>query len=301
MKLNINAGHGGSDPGTVGNGLKEADLARKITAEISKQAKARGITVTDSTTSGDLKGAIKLANASGAELALSIHINSGGGSGFEVWYADNTTAANIARAKAISTALAKYYGLPDRGAKKDSTNRYGRLGWCRDTTMPALLIEWGFIDNKADMQKITSDIPGGVRVLLDVVAGAAAPVPMSAPAKATTPAVPPATYALPKKGMTDKEIGLLQAAIGTKVDYDWGSDSEKKYNAWRPRDKNIGKIKRGNATKAETEWVQYITGAAVDGKWQTKTDDAVKASQKKAGLTPDAWVGPKTLDAWGYR
>jgi len=113
--------------------------------------------------------------------------------------------------------------------------------------------------------------------------------------------VPPATYSLPKKaGMAHDEVGYLQAAIGTKVDYDWGPDSERKYNAWRPV--NVpGRIRRDAATEYETKWVQYITGAAIDGKWQDKTDKAVKARQKASGLNPDGWIGPKTLTAWGYR
>lgn len=124
---------------------------------------------------------------------------------------------------------------------------------------------------------------------------------VGAEAVTVAPDAPPTSYALPKAGMTREEVGLLQAAIGTKVDYIWGPDSERKYNAWRPIDKQLGRIRRGAATQAETKWAQYVTGTAIDGKWQTKTDDAVKAKQKAAGLNSDAWIGPKTLTAWGYR
>ena len=240
-KLVVSAGHGGSDPGAVYGNRKEAVIARQIVAEILKQAKARGVSVIDVTANdGSLSGDIARANKSGADLALRIELNSAAGNhgkkiGIETWYADNTVKENIARASLLSRALATHYNLPDRGAKNDKTSRYGRLGWVRDTKMQALIIEWGFIDSDPDMAAILTDIPGGVRVLLDVVAGAAAPVPEPVKPHVTPPTIKKGSkgeatgnwqnrlvelgYALPKYGV-DKDFGSETDAATRKLQKD---------------------------------------------------------------------------------
>jgi hypothetical protein len=184
MRISINAGHGGADPGAVGNGHKEADVARLIKDGLIAQARARGALASDGTASdGSTNAQAASANAFAAGLALSIHLNAGGGTGCEAYYAAGTAQANIALAKKISAALAGHYGFPDRGAKPDVTPRLPKgMNFLRRTNMPALLIEWCFIDSAADMAKVLADVPGGARAVLDQVLGAPAqdtqPVPV---------------------------------------------------------------------------------------------------------------------------
>lgn len=262
MRLVVSAGHGGGDPGAVYNGKKEADIARQITAEIIAQAKTMGITVTDCTTAGNLKGAIALANKSGADLALQIHLNAGVGNahdkkyGVEVWYSAKTTAATRDLAGAIAAKLNAHYGLPNRGAKPDSANRYGRLGWCSDTTMPALLIEWGFIDS-ADMDVILKDIPGGVQTLLDTIYGQG--LPISILPDPTSPQDPPSPTI--KQGSKGPAVVDWQKALMAK------GYSLPKYGA--------------------------------DGDFGAETKSATMKFQQNHGLAVDAVVGSKTRSAAG--
>jgi len=183
-KLAVGAGHGGSDTGAVYGKYIERDLARNITAQIDAQAKARGLAYTDVTDNdSSLANDIARVNASGADVAIQNHINAGVGNahtknyGIEVWHDDETTAATRQLAGRLAENLNAFYKLPNRGAKPDNLNRYGRLAWTSDTKMPALLIEWGFIDSLPDMDTILSDIPGGVKVLLDTVVGGTVQIP----------------------------------------------------------------------------------------------------------------------------
>jgi N-acetylmuramoyl-L-alanine amidase len=89
-----------------------------------------------------LKGRADLANSSGGDLFISIHLNSSvnnDASGTETyyWYDSSKRLADT-----IQNALVNELGTYNRGTKKDY------LYVCREvTTMPAILTEIGFISN----------------------------------------------------------------------------------------------------------------------------------------------------------
>ncbi|MGX4583382.1 N-acetylmuramoyl-L-alanine amidase family protein [Paenibacillus chitinolyticus] len=152
----IDPGHGGSDPGAVGNGMREKDLtlkiAQRIGAYLGDRADVRYIRTTDKDLSAnkakDLSARAALANSLGADYYLSIHINAGGGTGFESFVytgADRGQTATVRSAvhNHVAAAFARR-GLRDRGRKT------GDLAVLRQTTMPAALLEYGFIDTAAD-------------------------------------------------------------------------------------------------------------------------------------------------------
>lgn len=76
----LDAGHGGSDPGNLGSGYKEKDIALKIVLEVGKQLENHnGIKVVytrkkDVFIDLDVRGAI--ANKANADLFVSVHCNS---------------------------------------------------------------------------------------------------------------------------------------------------------------------------------------------------------------------------------
>src|SRR5699024_1967723 len=87
-KIFMDAGHGGTDPGASGNGLVEKDLtlsiAHKITTYLESNFSEVEVKIsrkTDQTVS--LTERTDAANAWEADVLLSIHINAGGGTGFE--------------------------------------------------------------------------------------------------------------------------------------------------------------------------------------------------------------------------
>jgi N-acetylmuramoyl-L-alanine amidase len=94
-----------------------------------------------------------MANRIGANFFLSVHINAGGGTGFESYiYNGNVSAATVAYQNVIHAEIMRSIGnVRDRGKKRAN---YAVL---RLTNMPALLTENLFIDNASDAAKLKSE------------------------------------------------------------------------------------------------------------------------------------------------
>ena len=100
-KVVIDAGHGGSDPGTSGNGIVEKDYTLKISEYMKKRFDELGIESSltrDSDISLDATARPKRAQSfygTGNDVILvSNHINAGGGDGAEIIYALRNRAQN---------------------------------------------------------------------------------------------------------------------------------------------------------------------------------------------------------------
>ncbi len=155
VKLFIDPGHGGTDPGAVGNGLQEKNLTLQIATRIKDiltleydNASIMMSRTGDQTVS--LSERTNAANAWGADFYLSVHINAGGGTGYEDYVypgvgAPTTTYQNNIHAEVMN--LVDFY---DRGKKQ------ANFHVLRETSMPALLTENGFIDNANDAAKLKS-------------------------------------------------------------------------------------------------------------------------------------------------
>lgn len=152
VKLALDAGHGGSDPGAVGNGLKEKDLTLYRVLKTAEILKANYLDIEilltrskDETVS--LAKRCELANAWGADFFLSDHTNAGGGTGFESYRLTGAYATTEQKQKAIHAEVMSYlkgYGMKDRGTK--TANFYV----LKYTKMSAVLLENLFIDNTND-------------------------------------------------------------------------------------------------------------------------------------------------------
>lgn len=75
----LDAGHGGHDPGNIGNGFKEKDIALKIVLQVGKILEARNdikvVYTRKDDTFIDLYKRGKIANDAGADLFVSVHCN----------------------------------------------------------------------------------------------------------------------------------------------------------------------------------------------------------------------------------
>lgn len=153
FKLFLDPGHGGSDSGAVGNGLKEKDLTLSISTKIFDilTSEYNDVAVRMSRT-GDtfptLTQRTNDANTWGADFYLSVHMNSGGGTGFESFVYPNVGVPTTTYQSAIHEEIMKVIGLRDRGKKQSN------LHVLRESNMPALLTENGFIDNALDSAKM---------------------------------------------------------------------------------------------------------------------------------------------------
>ncbi|OON99127.1 MAG: hypothetical protein ATN35_02130 [Epulopiscium sp. Nele67-Bin004] len=158
MKIYIDAGHRNStwDRGAVSNGKYESPIALDYAKELENQLKVQGITTYMSRNTEDdiitLQERTNKANALGVDLYVSIHVNAAGeaykgiANGVEVlYYTDATLPTNICNA--ICTAT----GATNRGAKQRKD-----LHVLRCSTMQAILIEVGFIDNANEIEKVVT-------------------------------------------------------------------------------------------------------------------------------------------------
>lgn len=146
----LDAGHGGSDPGAVYNGRQEKDdvlrLARAVGAILENNGVNVQYTRTDDIYDTPFQKAMK-ANATGADLLVSIHRNSGTTpntySGAQTLvYSDDGIRARLARN--INNELTAL-GFRDAGIVERPN-----LVVLRRSAMPAALVEVGFINNDAD-------------------------------------------------------------------------------------------------------------------------------------------------------
>lgn len=149
-KVYIGVGHGGSDSGAV-KYLVEKDVNLKMALACRDYLKAAGIDVKISrTTDKDSSIAEKVtaANSWGADLAIDIHNNAGGGDGAEVYHSIvGGTGKRLA--DNILNEFEKI-GQNVRGAKTKHENGTDYFGFIRLTDMPAVITEAVFVDNAAD-------------------------------------------------------------------------------------------------------------------------------------------------------
>ncbi|MFD4928461.1 N-acetylmuramoyl-L-alanine amidase [Peribacillus butanolivorans] len=155
-KIFIGAGHGGTDPGAVGNGLQEKALTLRIATKIkSLLEEYKDVSIKMSRT-GDiypsLSARTKAANEWAADIFLSIHINAGGGTGYEDYIYTSASVKAKEYQSIIHAELIKLIDMKDRGKK--SAN-YQVL---RTSSMPAVLTECGFIDHAGDAAKLKTSI-----------------------------------------------------------------------------------------------------------------------------------------------
>ena len=151
-KVFLGVGHGGADPGAESGGLREKDINLGIaTACRDELAKYGVLTKLSREDDADdpLSEEIRECNAFDPGYAVDIHINAGGGRGFEAFHTlsggKGKTLAEAIEAEVLAM------GQISRGCKTRA-NSAGRdyYGFVRQTKCPAVIAEFGFIDNAAD-------------------------------------------------------------------------------------------------------------------------------------------------------
>lgn len=141
-KIFINPGHGGSDPGACGNGLKERDVVLKIGKRVEGYLQAVGF-VTKLFQYNGLHEICNESNAWGADLFVSIHCNAGGGTGSETFYYYGSTQGRKL-AEAIQKQVVNSIGTVNRRVEAKG------FAVLSGTVAPAALVETAFIDNARD-------------------------------------------------------------------------------------------------------------------------------------------------------
>lgn len=174
IKIVIDAGHGGSDSGAIGNGSMEKDITLPISLKVGEVLKRHKLDIFYTRTSDEYVSLTKraeMANDLNADYFVSIHINSfkdSNANGVEVLYYP-TSIGGIELARSIQNKLIEI-GFTDRGIKPR-----GDLTVLNKTNMPAVLVEAGFISNKDDINilknkedEIINLISKGILDFLDI-------------------------------------------------------------------------------------------------------------------------------------
>ncbi len=159
----IDPGHGGKDPGTVQNGIREKDVNLAVSHKLNEGLKDKGYT-TIMTREDDifieLKERANIANRNGADLFISIHSNShpnGNVSGIQILY-HSKNKANVTKEETYNLANI----IMDEMTKGTGAQNKGLLARektvvIRDTAMPSVLIELGFLTNIQEAQLLTDE------------------------------------------------------------------------------------------------------------------------------------------------
>jgi N-acetylmuramoyl-L-alanine amidase len=150
FKVMIDPGHGGIDPGAVSGEVEEANIALAIGIKVCNLLNKwkPGIAILNRWIDYTLSLDDRVANANtvGVNLFVSIHCNASSNEaadGVETYCykfgGKGEQAARNIHAELLAAGL-----RPDRGVKE------GNFQVLRDTTMPAVLVELGFISNDQD-------------------------------------------------------------------------------------------------------------------------------------------------------
>ena len=156
----IDAGHGGLDPGSIYKDIYEKDINLDICFAIKEQLESLGATVymtrygdydlsymrTGARKRSDLNNRAKIINESGADMYISIHLNSVSSTtwhGAQVFY-DDVNSNNIKIAKLFQEHFKKNLNTK-REVKEIKTMLLNRK-----ITIPGVLIEIGFLSNAND-------------------------------------------------------------------------------------------------------------------------------------------------------
>jgi len=177
-RICIDPGHGGKDPGERAGSHQEKTYTLLLAQELASQLTRAGYKVTLTRNSDkyiELPDRPEIAKKRSADLFISLHFNSapnsastvrgaevycmtpvgaastnargeGGGAG---WYAGNRlNNKNVYLAYQLQRSLTKGLGMEDRGV------HWARWAVLREATMPAVLIEAGFMSNPGEGRKI---------------------------------------------------------------------------------------------------------------------------------------------------
>lgn len=147
----IDPGHGGADEGCAREGIKEKDINLSVAKLVQEKLEAQGfqvLMVRDDDSYIAKEDRVIYANGSTADIYVSIHQNASEDvsvSGMEVWYEEDGSRDNKRLAQLINQQTIQSTGATERELRGDAD--FHVTG---ETTMPACLIETGFLSNEEE-------------------------------------------------------------------------------------------------------------------------------------------------------
>lgn len=167
MKIFIDQGHNPQNPnaGAEANGVREQDVTYVVGVELAALLRSNPFfevrlsrnSPTEqlgTSNTSSLATRVNAANSWGADYFISLHCNASvntSASGSEVYvYSDTSPAYPLG--EDVLVGLHNATGLPNRGVRVNPS-----LYVLRKTTMPALLVEMGYLTNPVDAELLSTD------------------------------------------------------------------------------------------------------------------------------------------------
>ena len=152
----IDPGHGGKDPGMVTvNGILEKRVVLHVARAVRQRLVAAGVAVVMTRADDrfiELEERARIANRAGADLFVSIHADSApnrSARGHTIYVARAASGESLAAADKIDARLAGM-GVHSRGVRRANFRVLVK------TTCPAVLVEVGYLSNRAEARKLAS-------------------------------------------------------------------------------------------------------------------------------------------------
>lgn len=163
----IDPGHGGKDIGTESstnvkdgkNNTYEKDIAlqiaKKVASKLSKHNDIQIMITRTDDTFISLIDRMNLANSQNVDVSVSIHLNAEAGgnsaSGVETYYRRNANDGSKELAEMVQSSIISYVDTRDRGIREENYDMV------KGVTMPAVLVETGFLTTPDEERKLKSD------------------------------------------------------------------------------------------------------------------------------------------------
>lgn len=295
FKIALNAGHGkytagkrclkSLDPNETREWTLNSRICQKIEEKLKNYSDIEVLRLDDKTGNTDipLNQRTDKANAFGADFYLSLHhnagINGGIGGGIETYTYIKASKESSDWQDDLYSALIRYTNLK---GNRSNGKRQKNLHEVRESKMPAVLVECGFMDSATDISVILSD------EFAENVANACSEVIVKrAGLKKKASQIP----APKNNAVLEWQNAAIADGFGFPkygADGKWGNECEAvaKQAICKKRDT----YKFINLTKI----VQRAVGTTADGKFGNNTKNAVIAFQKINGLAADGCVGIET-------
>ncbi len=157
----VDAGHGGQDSGAHEGDIREKDLTLSIAKLVSADL-ARGGAMVIMTRKTDvfipLLTRSEIANRNQADFFISCHINANqGNTSGGITFHHKGNAISRLLAECIQAQIAKVSAIKNLGVWSDGRIHPSGFSVLRNTKMPGVLIEFGFIDNSKDRRRMITD------------------------------------------------------------------------------------------------------------------------------------------------
>lgn len=164
-KIMVDPGHGGGDAGAqgpegakesminLGIGLKLRDKLESLGAEVRMTRDTdRKVSHPDASQGEELRARVAMANSWPAQVYVSVHSNSAANPaahGTETYHSRNASEKSKEMAAAVHKEMVGATGFRDRGVKA------ANFHVIKNTHMPAILVETGFVSNPVEEKHLT--------------------------------------------------------------------------------------------------------------------------------------------------